>query len=54
MKRLHQLRKQQLDALQRSFPDGLEVRDALFVQATLIAETYFKSTYGVNQAWRRL
>ncbi|MGD0911836.1 MAG: hypothetical protein ABR928_08065 [Terracidiphilus sp.] len=49
MNRLHRLRKLQLDALQRNFPDGLAERPKLLIQAKLIAETYFKSAYGVNQ-----
>jgi hypothetical protein len=48
MTRLHKLRKLQLDALQHSFPDGLVAREALLVQAKQEAETYFRSTYGVN------
>jgi hypothetical protein len=48
MKRLHQLRKLQLDALEHSFPDGLAARDALLLQAKGIAVAYFETTYGVN------
>ena len=48
MTRLHRLRKLQLDALQRNFPDGLATRDVLVVQAKRIAEEYFETTYGVR------
>jgi hypothetical protein len=48
MKRLHQLRKLQLDALRHSFPDGLAAEDGLLAQAKQEAETYFRTTYGVN------
>jgi hypothetical protein len=48
MKRLHQLRKLQLDALQHSFPDGLVARDALASQAKQAANDYFETTYGVK------
>jgi hypothetical protein len=48
MSRLHKLRKLQLDALQRNFPDGLTVRDALAAQARQIADGYFETTYGVK------
>jgi hypothetical protein len=48
MTRLHKLRKLQLDALQRNFPDGLAVRDSFLVQAKHEAETYFGTTYGVD------
>ncbi len=46
--RLHQLRKLQLEALQRNFPDGLAAESALLVQSKQEAETYFRTTYGVN------
>jgi hypothetical protein len=48
MKRLHQLRKLRLDALQHNFPDGLAARNALAVQAKQTAEDYFETTYGVK------
>jgi hypothetical protein len=48
MTRLHKLRKLQLDALQRNFPDGLPANDAFLAQAKQEAEAYFKSTYGVE------
>ena len=48
MKRLHKLRKTQIEAWQRYFPDGLAARSALLVQAKQEAESYFESTYGVN------
>ena len=48
MKRLHQLRKLRLDALQHNFPDGLAAQNALAVQAKQTAEVYFQTTYGVK------
>jgi hypothetical protein len=48
MNRLHRLRKQQLDALQHNFPDGLAADDAFLAQAKQEAEAYFRTTYGVN------
>jgi hypothetical protein len=48
MMRLHKLRKLELDALQRNFPDGLATNDAFLAQAKQEAETYIKSTYGVE------
>jgi len=48
MKRLHQLRKLRLDALQHNFPDGLAPNNALAVQANQTAEHYFQTTYGVK------
>ncbi|HEY1254947.1 MAG TPA: hypothetical protein VGF01_09220, partial [Terracidiphilus sp.] len=48
MKRLHQLRKLQLDAENRSFPDGLAERNALLDRAKQDATEYIAATYGVN------
>jgi hypothetical protein len=48
MKLLHKLRKSQLDALQRSFPEGLASDDRLLEQAKQEAEVYFSTTYGIN------
>ena len=48
MKRLHQLRKLQLEALRHNFPDGLAAEEALLEQAKKEAEQYFITTYGVN------
>jgi hypothetical protein len=48
MKLRHKLGKAQLDALQRSFPDGLAPRDVLVAQAKQEAETFFQTTYGVT------
>jgi hypothetical protein len=48
MKRLHQLRKLRLDALQHNFPDGLAAQNKLAVQAKQVAEDYFETTYGVK------
>jgi hypothetical protein len=48
MKRLHQLRKLRLDALQHNFPDGLAARNTLAVLAKQTAEDYFQITYGVK------
>jgi hypothetical protein len=48
MKRLHQFRKLQLEALQHNFPDGLAERDALAAQAKQTADDYFETTYGIN------
>jgi hypothetical protein len=48
MKRLHKLRKLQLDALQHDFPDGLAARSILLKQAELAADDYFETTYGVK------
>jgi hypothetical protein len=48
MTRLHKLRKQQLDARNRNFPDGLVPVPALLIQAKEEADVYFKTTYGVN------
>jgi hypothetical protein len=48
MTRLHKLRKQQLDARNRNFPDGLVPVPALLIQAKEEADAYFKTTYGVN------
>jgi hypothetical protein len=48
MKRLHQLRKLRLDALQHNFPDGLAARNPLAVQAKQVAEDYFQTAYGVK------
>jgi hypothetical protein len=48
MKRLHQLRKLQLDAEDHNFPDGLATRATLFDRASQEAWEYFQATYGVN------
>jgi len=48
MKRLHQLRKMQLDAESRNFPDGLAERPVLLDRATQDATEYLAATYGVN------
>jgi hypothetical protein len=48
MKLRHKLGKSQLDALQRSFPEGLASDYRLLEQAKQEAETYFATTYGVN------
>jgi len=48
MKRLHQLRKLQLDAESRSFPDGLAERDILLDRAKQDAAEYLAATYGVD------
>ena len=48
MKRLHQLRKLQLDAENRSFPDGLAERSVLLDRAKQDAAEYLAATYGVN------
>jgi|GEM_PF-6292967 len=47
MKRIHQLRKLQLDAEALNFPDGLAQRDDLLERAKLESEEYLKTTYGV-------
>jgi hypothetical protein len=43
----HKLMKLQHDAESANFPDGLAVRDSLFVQAEHEAKEYFRATYGV-------
>jgi len=48
MKRLHQLRKLQLEALRHNFPDGLTAEDSLLAQAKREAEAYFTATYNVS------
>jgi len=48
MKRLHQLRKLQLDAENHNFPDGLVKLESLLVRAKQEARSYFKSTYDVD------
>jgi len=48
MKRLHQLRKLQLEAESRSFPDGLATRDILLDRAKEEAAEYLAATYGVD------
>jgi hypothetical protein len=48
MKRLHQLRKLQLDAENRCFPDGLAERNALLDRAKQESSEYLAATYGVN------
>jgi len=48
MKRLHQLRKLQLDAEDHNFPDGLATRVNLFDRASQEAWEYFQATYGVD------
>jgi hypothetical protein len=44
--RLHRLRKLQLDAETRNFPDGLAERKALLARAKEAANTLFLATYG--------
>lgn len=48
MTRLHKLRRLQHEAECRSFKDGLPLREDLFKQAEIEAETFFRQTYGVN------
>ena len=48
MKLLHQLRKLQLDAENRHFPDGLAKRPLLLERAKKEAEDYFRTSYGVK------
>jgi len=48
MKRLHQLRKLELDGESRSFPDGLAMKVALLDRAKQEASDYLASTYGVK------
>ena len=48
MKRVHQLRKIQHEALRRNFPDGLPTDDTLLAHAKQEAEIYFKAVYGVE------
>jgi hypothetical protein len=48
MKRLHQLRKMQLDAESRNFPDGLAARNDLLERAKQDAAQYLSATYGVE------
>ncbi len=48
MKRLHQLRKMQLDAESRNFPDGLAERADLLDRAKQDATEYLSATYGVK------
>jgi hypothetical protein len=48
MNRLHQLRKLQLEAESRNFPDGLATRDALLEDAKQEAAEYLAATYGVH------
>jgi len=47
MKRLHQLRKLQLDSEKHNFPDGLATRNVQLDQAKRDAADYLKATYGV-------
>ena len=47
MKRLHQLRKLQLDAENHNFPDGLAERHVLLDRAKKDAAEYLGVTYGV-------
>jgi hypothetical protein len=47
MKRLHQLRKLQLDAEKNNFPDGLATREILLDRAKQDAAEYLENTYGV-------
>ena len=47
MKRLHQLRKLQLDAEKRNFSDGLATRNVQLDHAKQDATDYLKATYGV-------
>jgi hypothetical protein len=48
MKRLHLLRKMQLDAESHNFPDGLAERAVLLDRAKKDATEYLATTYGVN------
>lgn len=48
IKRLHQLRKLQLDAENHDFPDGLSMRKSLLDRAKQDAKEYLASTYDVQ------
>ena len=48
MKRLHQLRKLQLEAENHDFPDGLATMNTLLDHAKQEATEYCKATYGVS------
>lgn len=48
MNRLHKLRKLQLEAESKSFPDGLATKTSLFEEAQQNAKQYFATTYGVK------
>jgi hypothetical protein len=48
MNRLHKLRKLQLEAEGKSFPEGLAKKATLFEQAQNSASQYFATTYNVR------
>ena len=48
MNRVHKLKKLQLDAEQRNFPDGLAVKESLRQRAEKEAELYFKSAHDID------
>ena len=48
MNRRHKLMKLQHDAEQKSFPDGLASKPAIFAEAQAEAKGYFAATYGVE------
>jgi hypothetical protein len=48
MKRVHRLRKMQLEAERENFPDGLKEKGPLLARAKLEAEAYFRFTYNAE------